>query len=906
MIQAKQPMRIRLRAALAMAALGALIAGPARAATVNEPATVFYGKIVGTGSARPFLVTEGTLEWTIRRADGMDLTLQSKLFPLHGGEFSYRLDVPHEALASGLAGSAAAIPIGATAQTEAHLRILVDGMPARILGPNGTTFPASQALRTATYRLDLAVSLLAPDSDGDGLPDWWEEMFGQEDGQTDSDQDGWNNLAEFRNGAIPNHDDRVPTLATEAIRVYADGTTSVRLRALDSDSAPSDLIYTVGNVPPAGSLYLRNAVPNAVQPDLLLTAGASFSQADVDAGRVVFADPNAPEDHPESNFILTLTLHDETPAHGQTTNAVVVNVYKPAPGTSLSAAVPSGGGRAAAWPRLAGVAEEEEAWMLSYGLSRDQGYIVLDASNQAGQEDLRAPSAGLAAAEYEGQYLPQFGPDKPHVLLGGAGGDQLAGSMESDVLVGGRGSDVLRGNGGADLFVIAGPEDGNDTIEDFNLAEHDAIDLTRVLNGSSIRLADYVQLTRAGGDSFLRVNFKGTGAGYNDMVLTLAGTQLASLDLSDLQTGGYLITGDKEPAPRVTIAATAPIASENGPVAGAVTLTRTGSLAAGLTVNLQASGSAANGVDYHFIASQASFPAGAATLVLQVSPYVDAVTELSEVAEIALLPGGNYEVGTDSVAQVIIEDLLPLVTIETLEPMAVKSSLQPAYLLITRSGVIDRSILVRLTIGGTAANSVDYESIPSFLNFAAGQTSLVLPVVPKATATLANGSESVSVAIRSDGSYRTGSPSAAGVVLVETLMTFVNWKQTAFPGVAENASSFAQEDYGDKGVPNLLRYAYQLDPYEPDLSGAAYPRFEIRDDRFTVAFRRPAAIGDLEYVVEVSQDMKTWHSGEAYLEPFYPVEHAGDLNVSCFRTLTRVSDTPQYFMRVRVLYAPQP
>jgi hypothetical protein len=42
---------------------------------------------------QPFLVA-GTLEWTIRRADGKDLVLRAKLFP-STVEFSYRLNVPH-------------------------------------------------------------------------------------------------------------------------------------------------------------------------------------------------------------------------------------------------------------------------------------------------------------------------------------------------------------------------------------------------------------------------------------------------------------------------------------------------------------------------------------------------------------------------------------------------------------------------------------------------------------------------------------------------------------------------------------------------------------------------------------------------------------------------------------------
>jgi hypothetical protein len=54
------------------------------------------------------------------------------------------------------------------------------------------------------------------DTDGDGLPDWWELEHGLDpnnpdsgntgvsDGYKDGDGDGWNNLQEYQNGTNPN------------------------------------------------------------------------------------------------------------------------------------------------------------------------------------------------------------------------------------------------------------------------------------------------------------------------------------------------------------------------------------------------------------------------------------------------------------------------------------------------------------------------------------------------------------------------------------------------------------------------------------------------------------------------------------------------------------------------------
>ena len=98
--------------------------------------------------------------------------------------------------------------------------------------------------------------------------------------------------------------------------------------------------------------------------------------------------------------------------------------------------------------------------------------------------------------------------------------------MENDIIVGGRGNDTLRGNGGSDLFLINSVKDGNDTIEDFNPAENDAIDISRVLIGSSTLLTNYVQITNSGTNSYIRINFNGTGRSFTNMVITLLGSHL--------------------------------------------------------------------------------------------------------------------------------------------------------------------------------------------------------------------------------------------------------------------------------------------------------------------------------------------------------------------------------------------
>jgi hypothetical protein len=869
----------------------------ASAALIPEPATTFYGKIFDLTSGQPYQLSEGDLTWVIRRADGVNQVLHTKLFPLNNGEFSYQLDVPHQVLSPGLSTETGAVPLRAVDEGHAHSLIAVNGRAARILGPNGSTFEAAQARRTATYRLDLAVHLNGADADADGLPDWWEAKHLLTNPYADPDGDGLNNLAEFRNGTDPNHDDRVPGLETKEIRAYADGTTLVRLRAVDTDSAASNLVYTVLAVPETGTLSLRNAVAGGGGHDLVLAAGAAFSQADILAGRVIYAHPPGAD---VAGTSFTVRLNDEDSAHAASTNRVAVLLYRPIRDVPASAIASAGAGRAAHLPAVTGFPADEQSFVGSYLLGRELGYVISDSSAEARPLDLMVPSSGLTRAQYTADYVPRFGPDRMHVLLGGQAGDRIIGSMENDILIGGPGDDTVRGNAGADVFVIAGQNDGNDTIEDFSPSDNDVIDLSRVLTGQSTSLNDYVQVTSTSSNTALRLNFSGSGATYSDMVLTLSGVQLGQNDLYTLTDNGNLVTGDKLLPASISITASDPNASENGPASGEFTVTRSGSAASAVTVNLQITGSAANGVDYRFVSSSVNFAAGQRSVTIAITPYVDAITELSEVVEFSVAAGSGYAVGAPATAEVTIADLMPQLSIEAIEPRAIKADQSPGAFLVSRSGATDRSVLVRLQIGGTAVNGVDYNRINSFLSLSANQTAGIIEITPLLNANLQD-AKSVQLTIGSDAAYLLGAPTTARVTLVQALTSFPQWRAQHFPQSTNSLAAFAAEDPGSFGVPNLQRYAYGLDALAPDRSHLPQPR--LRDGFLTLdLWRRPNAT-DIDYLLGVSSNLVHWDSTAASVQEIVPSLSA-DPNVVTFRALPGITNTPQLFFKVRLNYQP--
>jgi Ca2+-binding RTX toxin-like protein len=178
------------------------------------------------------------------------------------------------------------------------------------------------------------------------------------------------------------------------------------------------------------------------------------------------------------------------------------------------------------------------------------------------------------------------------VLSAAPGGALLRGGAGDDILIDGAGNDTLWGGGGGDVFVF-GPDDGADTIADFNLAE-DRIDLSgfaflytagdlsvtatpggatlrwgletltvRTGDGAALRAGDLNDrllfnsdhvimpdplpiVGGAGNDSFVWSAYADTvdgGAGYDTMIYTAASIHVV-VDLSDQQRNAAAAAGD--------------------------------------------------------------------------------------------------------------------------------------------------------------------------------------------------------------------------------------------------------------------------------------------------------------------------------------------------------------------------
>ena len=271
-----------------------LLGTTAAQAFISEPETLVYGRILNRANPNlEQLVTEGTLHWTLQKPDGSSVVLTGEVDALSGGDFSYLVRIPHQAMMLGQQASPLVLPLGTTTTTASHSSISFNGAPANMLVPATSVFELDQLLRASAMRVDLEINAASPDGDGDGIPDWWEDEHGLDkqnasDALTDANGNGRNNLAEYLAGSDPNHDSTHPLLLTREVIAYSEAKSLLLLETADSDSTPAQLTYTLHAAPTGGKLVLRNATPLPATTSVELTAGATFTQADVSAGRLVF------------------------------------------------------------------------------------------------------------------------------------------------------------------------------------------------------------------------------------------------------------------------------------------------------------------------------------------------------------------------------------------------------------------------------------------------------------------------------------------------------------------------------------------------------------------------------------------------------------------------------------------
>ncbi len=237
----------------------------------------------------------------------------------------------------------------------------------------------------------------------------------------------------------------------------------------------------------------------------------------------------------------------------------------------------------------------------------------------------------------------------------------------------------------------------------------------------------------------------------------------ATLDGIKIHT--YTILDDDASA--VSVRATAPGASETGPVAGNFRISRAGNTNAPLVVNFQVTGTASAPADYAPLGTAAIIPAGASYVDLPVVPEDDHTVEHPETVVLTLISASASSIVSPNAATITITDndpnALPVVAVtSTNHPAAVEGGVTGEFVLWRDD--THGPLTVYFSLAGTARSGTDYLPLTNAVTFLDGQPSVSLPVLAVDDA-LIEGERTLVLNLTQLVTYRAAYPASAIVTI---------------------------------------------------------------------------------------------------------------------------------------------
>ncbi len=242
-------------------------------------------------------------------------------------------------------------------------------------------------------------------------------------------------------------------------------------------------------------------------------------------------------------------------------------------------------------------------------------------------------------------------------------------------------------------------------------------------------------------------------------------------------------------AVRVSLRASDDKASESGDT-GSFELTRTGATSSPLSVKLAISGSATPGSDYVALPNVVQIDANQTTKLLTVTPQNDASQEDKETVEVRLVADPAYTIatGTSAIVSITDNDAAVNTVVQVVagnNAVELARRLIPGYFDITRT-TSQGSLLVQISLTGTAKNGTDYAPVASSVLIPDGTTSTRITIYPLNDDSYEEKYETVILKICANSAYNVGYASVAQITIEDDDVP--NYKPAAFDDVFKAAS----------------------------------------------------------------------------------------------------------------------
>ena len=154
---------------------------------------------------------------------------------------------------------------------------------------------------------------------------------------------------------------------------------------------------------------------------------------------------------------------------------------------------------------------------------------------------------------------------------------------------------------------------------------------------------------------------------------------------------------------------------------------RSGDHSEDLTVNYLVSGSASKGLDYEPLSGSVVIPAGDISAGIRITANEDSEAEGDEYVVVHISDSTLYNSHPKNVASVLIQDSMPIVTLELNGGSEAPEGGGATTMTLRRSND-DEEIEVNLSISGTANNQSDYVSIANRVRMPRGRSSVNIEV----------------------------------------------------------------------------------------------------------------------------------------------------------------------------------